>query len=265
MTTLDSSSESEKKGSIFNSSWNQSDTPEEASFHGVSAVSVIALIAGILSPLYFLDKSFFFIPVAATLLAIWALWSIKKSGGTLIGENLARVAFFLAIVSVVGTTANDSIVKSMAVRQAKQFFPLVFKAMREGDALTLHQMTLERTSRGVVDEKQYWMKEVNNEDHHPNLHISFLEHELLLTMAGLGDSAKVTYYKTNNFGHFPEDGKDAVVLTYAVTYPSPKDGKPETFLIKMNGIRARFEDGTCGWSIPSYPLLESSKNNRSSL
>ena len=70
----------------------------------------------------------------------------------------------------------------------------------------------------------------------------------------LGSTAKATYYKTLEC--YSDESKDHVTAVYAVTYPGA-DQKPETFFVKMKGVR-RFPRGdvkSAGWELEGSPVL----------
>jgi hypothetical protein len=93
---------------------------DDSRYSQVSPAAVIALLLGLASPLAFIGPLFYLVPAAAVGMALVALGKIGRSGGTLSGSTLARVAMGLALTCFVGSLVRDSVRDSLMQRQAAE-------------------------------------------------------------------------------------------------------------------------------------------------
>lgn len=255
------SDESKPQGKgLFENKWDDANkVSQEEHFSAVSVTAILSLIGGVLSLLYFVNHSLFYIPLITLLLVIGALWSIRRSEGTLTGAALARIALFLLLVPIVAGAFQSMIYRRHLILQAREFFPLVIQAAQKGDALTLQQLEKFQPARDEVrDEAAYWADQVKD----PIQSIQFyklIRNPTLLTLAALGENARITYDRTLSVAKDSSDGSDHIISAYAVTFS--EFGEKKTFFIPLYGIRTHdAENHASLWrrgSFASEPLKPS--------
>lgn len=249
MSLFEQSPNGEKKKSLFDNSWKSNDGDEQTErFSSVSIPAVLTLVGGFFSTLVFFSPVFLFIPCCAFLLAVWSLWSIRRSDGMLTGERLAWAGLFLLIVPPVATTVNGMIYRAQLVGQAKSFFRSVFDDVRQGDLVAVRQSMSPYFSRSTeLTENAFWKTQMGEDEMHERFHADFLMNPTLLTLITLGERATYSYYKTTSVIAAPSLDTDRVAMVFAVTY-SNSEGKKETFFIPVVGVRSHDkEKKRVGW------------------
>lgn len=91
---------------------------DDSRYSQVSPAAVVALLLGLASPVAFIGPVFFLIPAAAVGMALLALSKIGRSGGSLTGQTLARVAIALGLGCVAAALVRGSVRDSLMQRQA---------------------------------------------------------------------------------------------------------------------------------------------------
>ncbi|RIK74312.1 MAG: hypothetical protein DCC67_16720 [Planctomycetota bacterium] len=93
---------------------------EDVAYRQVSPAAVVALVLGVGSLVALVGPAFFLVPVAAVGVALLALGRIRRSGGALAGEGLARLAIALAIACTAAALVRQSVRDNLMQRQAVQ-------------------------------------------------------------------------------------------------------------------------------------------------
>jgi hypothetical protein len=102
---------------------------DDARYSQVSPAAVVALLLGLASPLAFVGPLFFVFPALAVGVAFVALGKIRRSGGGLTGETLARAAIALGLACVAGalvrTSVRDTLLERQAIAAAEEWLQLL--------------------------------------------------------------------------------------------------------------------------------------------
>lgn len=200
--------------------------------------ALLALICGFFSFLLFLSYNFYFLPALSLILVIVSFLMIKKSGGKMVGKTMALLALFFLIVPSVAVPVMKQTYQRNFINDAKKYADFWFSFAKKGDFQRIkileHSAHIAKSSSNPA---KYWMQYVGDEEMHEKLH-RFLTNDLLLTLAALGDKAKITYYKTVFVGYGRDD--EAIRMIYAVTVPSDQ-GEKETFFVGLNMSRYKDE------------------------
>lgn len=91
---------------------------ELGAYRSFSAMAVVALVVGLLSPLVFVSPLLLVIPLAAVGAGILALRQVRLSGGGLTGAGLARAGIVLAIVCGGASLTSGWVCDQIFCRQA---------------------------------------------------------------------------------------------------------------------------------------------------
>ncbi|MCC6492103.1 MAG: hypothetical protein IT424_03675 [Pirellulales bacterium] len=102
---------------------------DEVGYRQVSPAAVVALALGLSSLVAFVGPAFFLAPAAAIGVALLALGKIRRSGGALTGEGLARLGLALALACMAGAlvrgSVRDALMQRQAVETARQWLDLL--------------------------------------------------------------------------------------------------------------------------------------------
>jgi hypothetical protein len=89
-------------------------------YTSLSALAVVALLVGLLSPVAILVPSFVVVPIAGILLGLFALLRINASSGALSGTKLIYCALALCVLSAVAGPVRIKVRDAAYVNQADQ-------------------------------------------------------------------------------------------------------------------------------------------------
>ena len=240
--------------SIFSTTWNDASENEEVSYRRLSATALVAFFVGILSFVIYFSVWFFFIAVIGIVLALIAVWSIRRSEGLLFGWGLAHCALALSIISLVSVSVLWPYYLYELRLEGNRFFRIWFNALQTNNIPLAKGMGSPYWERPSIDnEEKWWKDQYADKWKHRSIH-GYTDNKLIRVLLALGTKAEITYYKT--LSSFVGDGKDTVVSVYAVTYPS-ESGEKETFFIKMTGVRQypTKDIKNAGWSLDPFPEL----------
>ena len=95
-----------------------SELNDDARYTQVNPTAVVALLLGLASPLALIGPLFFLLPAAAVGTALLALSKIARSGGSLTGQTLARVAIALGLACIAAALVRGSVRASLMQHQA---------------------------------------------------------------------------------------------------------------------------------------------------
>lgn len=238
----------------------ENDTHDE--FSAVSLSAIFALLGGVLSSLYLVNRSFWPIPVIALLITLWSLRKIYHAEGRLTGMTITRLALVLILIPLTAAPIQRYIYRRELIRQAREFFPLVIQAAQKGDSLALMQFQKYQPSREeVTNESDYW-KTLFSDPVRSMEGVSLIQNKIFVTLLNLGENASVTYDRTVKTDYEAEYDVDRICCLYAVTYS--EHGKKKTFLFPMQGGRYRDKkNGTAFWRCDKYHSFPVSfKGNR---
>ena len=244
---------------------------EVARYRAISSLALAGLLAGLLSPLAMLSPMLWFIPLAAVALAALALWRIAARSPDLAGRPAALVALMLGTVFLVAAPTADQVYRWFVRRQAQEFARLWIDAVRHGEVLQAHQLTLDPKRRlpwqnlagepappggqGAGDasdaeaqslEKRLTGHYRGNDALRKTLK-AFREEATMRTLFALGIDATFRYYQT--IQQRREESSDLIQQIYAVTYADAQQ-RPKTFFITLFMQRlVDAESGRAGWKL----------------
>ena len=235
----------------FQKTWGEENDPAEH-FSAVSLSAILALAVGCFSPLYLINRVFFFLPITSGVLSLLALWRIRRSEGRLTGSAMARAALVLTLAALSAVPVRDAIYRRELIRQGKEFFSLVIEAAQKGDTLELSQLKQYQSSRETInDEVAYWRNQLNDPLAAP-VTVQLLGNRVLLAIYNLGENAKITYRRTADIARDEKNDSDSVCMIYAVTYS--EHGEKKTFFIPLYAARTRDKkNGVALWKCLRYP------------
>ena len=242
--------------SVFKTSWNDA-SEVEATYARLCVSALLATLFGAAAFCVYLSVWFSFLGVIAVILGGVALWTIRKSEGTLTGTPLAYFGLCCGVVALVSIAVFWIAYQYGVRREADQFFHLWFASVQQGlegipQAKGFEAIYSRRSNAATAEE--WWEAHYENKYAHRSIH-QYVENKLVRVLMALGDEGKVSYYKTLNVVSQREH--DTVASVYAVTYPT-EFGVTETFFVKIIGKRV-FPDQpdfkAAGWQIDSTPEL----------
>ena len=238
-----------KTDSVFDMKWNEADeVPPVTEYRTICVTGLLALLLGLLSPLVMISWGAVFLPILAMVLAFLALYSIEQSDGTKFGRPAAWAALFLSLCFIVLTFVLWETYKSRMVREAIEFggsyFELVAREKDdpEIDLLKVRDMNSPYWLRSKASLEDRWRAIEKDMFTQEDLDATAGD-ECLRTLMALGQDAKATFYKVENYRYDTQNAMDYVTLVYAVTYPG-QAGEKETFFVQLVLKRHRGEDTT---------------------
>ncbi|MDR0869248.1 MAG: hypothetical protein LBN39_00500 [Planctomycetaceae bacterium] len=237
--------------SLFSATWNDA-SESDASYTRFSILALLAALSGVASFLVFMTPWFFFLGVTGVLLSFGAVFAIVRSDGTLTGIRTAQFGLCASLISLFGVAVLWPVYQYGVQREADWFFRIWFEELGKDNlplAKGLTSMYWERPA--TQDPEKWWKDQYENKFAHKSIH-TYTDNKLVRIIAALGEKAEVSYYKTLSVT--TTDEKDIVANVYAVSYPN-KEGKTETFFVKMTGRRA-FPSGdvrSAGWALDGEP------------
>ncbi len=105
------------------------ETQDDSRYSQVSSTAVVAVLLGLASPLAFIGPLFYLIPAATIGAAFLAQSKIRRSGGALTGQTLARLAMALALgcmaATLVRASVRDALIERQAVAAAQRWIGLL--------------------------------------------------------------------------------------------------------------------------------------------
>lgn len=255
MGLFDSSPNEERKRSIFDSEWQNSDQSlsDEAGVR-IASTAVITLVCGVGSLAAFAAPTFLFLAWITLGLAVVSLALIARSEKTLGGKRLVLIGLFFALLPLVALPVSRSIYYYNAVKQGREFSALVLNAAQKGETTALYQLKTPCGIRKEVrSEESYWRETLSaiEPDQHATFHSDFLSHPLLLTLAALGDDAKISFYKP---GPLVQENEytEILPLIYTATYTGAQ-GNKESFFFVIGLYRSRDpKEKMAMWSWKSF-------------
>jgi hypothetical protein len=238
--------------SLFTTTWNDASENEEVSYRRLSVTALVALFIGVLSFVIYFSVWFFFIAVIGIVLALIAVWSIRRSEGLLFGRGLAHCGLALSIIALVSVSVLWPYYLYELRLEGNRFFRIWLTALQENNLPLAKGMSSPYWERpSIDDEESWWKSQYADKWKHKSIH-GYTDNKLVRTLLALGTKAEITYCKT--LASVVGDGKDTVVSVYAVTYLS-ESGEKETFFLRMTGVRQypTKDIKNAGWSLDPFP------------
>jgi len=223
---------------------------EVVRYRALSTSALAALLAGLFSPLTMVFPAFWFVPLAAVVLAGLSLWRIEVRNPDLIGRPAALVGLFLGTVFLVAAPADDFLYHYFIRQEARQFAQTWIDAVRKGEVYKAHQLMVQPTRRLPLESKlnshyrietnQRMLKTFVNE---PTMRTLFA----IFRSTELEPAAQIRFYETASTGR--QQGFDTVEQIYAVTYPDERK-QPTTFFLALLLQRSiEVASGRAQWTV----------------
>jgi len=218
---------------------------EVVRYRAISSLAMIALLAGLLSPLAMLATSLWLVPLTAVVIAGLALWRIASRAPELIGRPAALVGLMLGVAFLIASPVDDIVYRYCLRRQAREFAGMWIDAIRHKELYKAHHLTVDPKHRLPLESKLADFYD-QNETWHRSLN-TFRNEATIRTLYRLGEDANIRFYETAAEGH--EDVFDFVKQIYAVSFPD-EHKKPKSFFISL--LLQRSVDagtGRAGWTL----------------
>jgi hypothetical protein len=218
---------------------------EVTRYRALSALAVVALLAGLLSPLAMFAAMFWLVPLAAVVLSGLALWRVATCSADLVGHRAAFVGLMLGAAFLVAAPVDDLVYRYCLRRQARQFAEIWIDAVRHGEVYKAHHLMIDPKRRQPLEDKlaDFYL---HNENSRRMLN-GFVKEPAVRTLFALGTTAEIRFYDTA--AEFHEEGYDFVQQTYAVTYPDERK-RPKSFFINLLAQRSvDAGSGRAGWTL----------------
>jgi len=216
-------------------------------YRALSSLAMLALLAGLLSPLAMFAPSLWLAPLAAVILAGLALWRIARRAPDLIGRAAALTGLMLGVAFLVAAPVDEMVYRYCLRQQAREFAAMWIDAVRHGEVYKAHHLMVDPKHRQSLESKladfyvanETWRRSLNY----------FRNEPVMRTLFRLGQDAQIRFYETRAEGH--SDVFDYVQQIYAVTYyPDEEKKKPKSFFIGLE-LRRSTDAGSrrAGWTL----------------
>jgi hypothetical protein len=188
----------------------------DTAYHSVSALAIVSLVIGLLSPLAFVHPLLWALPIAGIALAWAAIARIDRSEGALIGRRAAivglAVSLFCGLGAVTQATSRRLWLAYRAERVAERFLEL----LREGKKYEAHQLWTRPQYRflpGGDYKALYADNSAADEDYK-----QFLKREVISDLLALGQRAEIEHQRTRLASTGPD--VDYVMVYYRMSGPT---------------------------------------------
>jgi hypothetical protein len=188
----------------------------DAGYHSVSALAVVALVIGLLSPLAFVHPLLWALPLAGCALAAAAMVRIDRSAGALIGRKAAIAGLVLSLFCGLGALTQAATRYLWLAHRAQRMAERFMEDLREGKTYAAHQLWARPQFRFPPgsDLKPLYA------DHPPATsdYEEFLKREVIGDLIALGEQAEVRHQKTELTYSGP--GADYLMIYYHIAGPT---------------------------------------------
>ncbi len=188
----------------------------DAGYHSVSALAVVALVIGLLSPLAFTHPLLWTLPIVGIALAGAAIVRIDRSEGLLIGRKAAIIGLAVSLFCGLGAVTQATTRRLWLASRAEQLTERFLELLREGKTYEAHQLFARpqfRLPPGSDYEALYEDDPALMEDY-----ASFLKREVIADLVALGDNAELEHLRTR-LTHTGADG-DYQMVYYRLSGPT---------------------------------------------
>jgi hypothetical protein len=220
-------------------------------YHSVSALAIMALVVGLLSPLAFAHELWWALPLAGVALSLVAIVRIDRSEGMLIGRWAAvlglAISLFCGAAAITQATTRRLWLAYRAEQMAERFVEL----LREGKPREAHQLWTRPVFQLAPGSD---LPELYNANASlAKEYEGFLEREVIRDLLSLTSDAEVQHLRTRLT--FSDYYRDYLMVFYRLTGPT-KTGRIDKE-IKFVIEHAKDEDGQEQWRVYSdEPVVE---------
>ncbi len=112
----------------------------DIAYRAISGWAIAALVLGLLSGVALVGPVLWSVPLAALLAAGIAMWRISRSGGELVGWNLAVLGLLLAIVFGVAAPTRIAVRRHWLETRGRIFADEFIELLKEGKGFGAYQL-----------------------------------------------------------------------------------------------------------------------------
>jgi hypothetical protein len=220
-------------------------------YHSVSALAIIALVAGLLSPLAFAHELLWSLPLTAIALSIVAIVRIDRSEGQLVGRWAAVLGLVISLFCVAGAITHATTRRLWLAYRAERMAERFIELLREGKPREAHQLWTRPVYQMAPGSDLAELYKAN--DALAKEYEGFLEREVIRNLRSLTAEAEIDHVRTRLT--FSDYYRDYLMVFYRLHGPT-KTGeidKEVKFVIE----HAKTEDGQQQWRVYSdEPVVE---------
>jgi hypothetical protein len=163
-------------------------------YHSVSAMAIVSLVIGLLSPLAFVHPLLWTLPIVGVALAGAAVVRIDRSEGVLVGRKAAIAGLAMSLVFGLGAVTQSATRRLWLSYRAEQVAERFLELLREGKTYEAHQLWTRPQYRflpGSDYKALYAENPAANEDYQ-----QFLKREVISDLLALGQRAEIEHLRT---------------------------------------------------------------------
>lgn len=220
-------------------------------YHSVSALAIVALVVGLLSPLAFAHELWWALPIAGVALSLVAIVRIDRSEGMLVGRWMAVVGLAISLICGAGAITQAATRRMWLAHRAERMAERFVELLRQGKTREAHQLWTRpvfRLAPGSDLAELYKANESLAKEYE-----GFLEREVIRDFLSLTDEAEVQHLRTRLT--FSDYYRDYLMVFYRLRGPT-KTGQIDKE-IKFVIEHAKDEDGQEQWRVYSdEPVVE---------
>jgi hypothetical protein len=233
---------------------NMDDSGEVPEFQSLSPLAALALAIGLASPAALVYPPLLVVPAAAAFVGLLALGKIRRSGGALAGERLARLGIALGLAAMAATFVRAPVRDALMRRQARAAAGEWFEhlaARQFDDALDLSSGTVLQSLSPKPPSPT--AKQPSPEEVFTIRREKLADDDLARRLADSKPPLSVTAVPAE--GEWPTFDGPRTLLTEDFTI-RPDDGA-EPFHVQVRLVRAKFyEDDGRPWRVDYWKLLD---------
>jgi hypothetical protein len=169
------------------------DADEVAEYRNVSALAIVGLVFGLMSPLCFASPLFMAIPLFGVAISVLALRRIAASDGALVGRWAAIAGLVLAVLSASAAISREQIISTIRTRQAAALGRDWLELLLQGDTEKAFRLTVAGNRRSPQPPEPMAPAPTKTP------YDEFLEHPIIPQLAAAGANSQVRYLETLSF------------------------------------------------------------------
>lgn len=206
---------------------------DSTDYRAVSALAVLGMVFGLLSPLALLGLLGGFFPMAGAVVSLTALRRIARRAPELVGRKAAIFGLALSVLFGALALSRSGVYAWVVDHQSRQvvlrWFDLLAR-QQPHKAMELMRPPSDRTPPDGDAWALYRQDEKNR-----NRLAMFVEDPLVRTLLALGNNALVRYQGTEHVSG--RKGKEELVQIYSVTFD--ENGRTKTFFVEVDVDRCQ--------------------------
>ena len=218
-------------------------------YQSFNIFALAGLIFGLLSPASLIDHLFWLIPVAGTLMSLYALWMIAHSDRSQVGRPLAIVGLCLSLFFLLAAPSAEIVRRQYIRVESRAFADRWFEYLRHGDAAAVYAMTLSHQSRG--DDADF-DRVALEQDHGLTYFFGQKQNELAGSLLARRENATVEYASMPVYQF--QSGRDTVIHRYEMRLSKQDIAEPINVVLEREKA---FGTGTWHWRVTKISLVPS--------